>query len=31
LRRMTLDGAGHMVNMEQPQRFTEIVQAFLRE
>jgi pimeloyl-ACP methyl ester carboxylesterase len=31
LRRVTFDGAGHMVNMEQPQRFTEIVQAFLRE
>jgi pimeloyl-ACP methyl ester carboxylesterase len=31
LRRVTFDGAGHMVNMEQPQHFTEIVQAFLRE
>jgi pimeloyl-ACP methyl ester carboxylesterase len=30
LRRVTFDGAGHMVNMEQPQRFTELVQAFLR-
>jgi pimeloyl-ACP methyl ester carboxylesterase len=30
LRRVTFAGAGHMVNMEQPQRFTEAVQAFLR-
>lgn len=30
LRRVTFDGAGHLVNMEQPQRFTEVVRTFLR-
>jgi 3-oxoadipate enol-lactonase len=30
LRRETFQGAGHMVNMEQPQRFTALVRDFLR-
>lgn len=30
LRRVTFQGAGHMVNMEQPQRFTDVVREFLR-
>lgn len=30
LRRVSFEGAGHMVNMEQPQRFTAVVRAFLR-
>ena len=30
LRRVTFEGAGHVVNMEQPARFTELVLAFLR-
>jgi pimeloyl-ACP methyl ester carboxylesterase len=30
LRRVTFPGAGHMVNMEQPQRFTTLVSDFLR-
>jgi pimeloyl-ACP methyl ester carboxylesterase len=28
--RVTFEGAGHQVNMEQPQRFTKLVRAFLR-
>lgn len=30
LRRATFEGAGHMVNLEQPQRFTALVRDFLR-
>lgn len=30
IRRVEFEGAGHLVNMEQPQRFTELLQAFLR-
>ena len=30
IRRVTFEGAGHMVNMEQPDRFTDLVLAFLR-
>jgi 3-oxoadipate enol-lactonase len=30
LRRETFEGAGHMVNMEQPERFTSLVRSFLR-
>jgi len=30
IRRVDFEGAGHMVNMEQPQRFTELADAFLR-
>lgn len=30
LRRVMFEGAGHMVNMEQPARFTELVLEFLR-
>jgi pimeloyl-ACP methyl ester carboxylesterase len=29
-RKVTMHGAGHMVNMEQPERFTELVGDFLR-
>jgi pimeloyl-ACP methyl ester carboxylesterase len=29
LRRVTFEGAGHLVNMERPQRFTDVVRAFL--
>lgn len=30
LRRVTFQGAGHTVNLEQPKRFTELVLDFLR-
>lgn len=30
LRRVSLEGAGHMVNLEQPGRFTDLVRDFLR-
>lgn len=30
VRRVWFGGAGHMLNMEQPQRFTEVVRTFLR-
>jgi pimeloyl-ACP methyl ester carboxylesterase len=30
IRRVEFEGAGHLVNMEQPQRFTELLRAFLR-
>jgi pimeloyl-ACP methyl ester carboxylesterase len=30
LRRVSFEGAGHMVNLEQPQRFTAVVREFLR-
>jgi 3-oxoadipate enol-lactonase len=30
LRRVTFEGAGHMLNMEQPSRFTTLVRDFLR-
>lgn len=30
IRRMTFEGSGHLVNMEQPERFTELVRTFLR-
>jgi pimeloyl-ACP methyl ester carboxylesterase len=30
LRRATFDGAGHLVNLEQPARFTDLVKEFLR-
>ncbi len=30
IRRVTFEGAGHLVNMEQPQRFTNLIRAFLR-
>jgi pimeloyl-ACP methyl ester carboxylesterase len=29
IRRVTFEGAGHLVNMEQPQRFTKLVTTFL--
>jgi len=30
VRRETFEGAGHLLNMEQPQRFTALVRDFLR-
>jgi 3-oxoadipate enol-lactonase len=30
VRRVSFDGAGHLLNMEQPQRFTKLVRDFLR-
>jgi pimeloyl-ACP methyl ester carboxylesterase len=30
VRREVFDGAGHMVNMEQPAKFNDVVREFLR-